>query len=416
MASRTRRKPKKPHSTFPLTAHPNGQWCKKILGKLHFFGVWAEPQVAHQNYLRIAEDLHAGQEPVQAEADELTLKTLGNQFLAYQLRRVDIGQIGARNFEDYRRVIRHFAKSVGSARAVATLTANDFLRYRHLIANRGFTGRMPLGMHGILRAIVAVKGMFNWAMQSGLIEHLPRYGQAFAKPSAADMRRNRAKQEREHGKRLFSAEQIRELLEAASTSLRAAILLGINGGFGNTDCSQLPVAAIDLENALIEFERPKTAVRRVVPLWDETVDAIQAVLQAGQPSAATREAEGLLFRSELGHPLVRQVVRRNDGPEAVKVTSVDRLSDWFDAALKQLGMKRRGLGFYSLRHTFRTWADEAGDQHAVHRIMGHSLPGMSGVYVEEISVQRLRRVVELVRTRLWPQIKVISRPAVLAIR
>jgi hypothetical protein len=32
-------KPTKPHKDFPLTPHPNGQWCKKVLIKVHFFGV-----------------------------------------------------------------------------------------------------------------------------------------------------------------------------------------------------------------------------------------------------------------------------------------------------------------------------------------------------------------------------------------
>lgn len=113
MAKRSRRKPRKPNSTFPLTAHPNGQWCKKILGKLHFFGVWADPEAAHQNYLRIAEDLHAGREPAVAAIGELTIKELGNQFLFYQMQRVESGQIGGRWFEDCRRVIRQFARPVG---------------------------------------------------------------------------------------------------------------------------------------------------------------------------------------------------------------------------------------------------------------------------------------------------------------
>jgi hypothetical protein len=39
-----RKQPRKPYPTFPLTAHPNGQWCKKIRGKVHFFGVWGDPE------------------------------------------------------------------------------------------------------------------------------------------------------------------------------------------------------------------------------------------------------------------------------------------------------------------------------------------------------------------------------------
>jgi hypothetical protein len=38
-----------PRASFPLTAHPNGQWCKKIRGKVHFFGVWLDPDAALAN-------------------------------------------------------------------------------------------------------------------------------------------------------------------------------------------------------------------------------------------------------------------------------------------------------------------------------------------------------------------------------
>lgn len=403
MANRTRRKkPNKPFPSFPLTAHLNGQWCKKILGKIHFFGVWADPEAAHQNYLRIAEDLHAGRASAAAARGELTIKELGNRFLFYQMQRVETSQIGGRWFEDCRRVIRQFARSVGTARAVTSLKADDFLQYRRLLARHGLRGNAPLGVHAITRAIVAIQGMFKWGVQTGLLDQLPRYGQAFAKPSAADIRRSRAKRERETGKKMLDAEQIRSLLASASVELKAAILLGINGGFGNTDCAALPVSAVDLGRGVIDFERPKTAVRRVVPLWPETIEALRAVLGGDRPKRALEEANGLVFHTELGFPLVRQLLRRSGG-EITKVTYVDRLGDWFDALLKKHGLKRFGLGFYSLRHTFRTWADDSGDQHAIHRIMGHSIPGMSGIYIEEIRLERLARVTELVRSRLWPK-------------
>jgi hypothetical protein len=34
--------PALPYPDFPLSAHPNGQSCKKINGKLYYFGVWAD--------------------------------------------------------------------------------------------------------------------------------------------------------------------------------------------------------------------------------------------------------------------------------------------------------------------------------------------------------------------------------------
>jgi hypothetical protein len=58
-----RRKPSKPYASFPLTPHNNGQWYKKIRGKIHFCGIWKDPDGALENYLRVAADLHAGRQP-----------------------------------------------------------------------------------------------------------------------------------------------------------------------------------------------------------------------------------------------------------------------------------------------------------------------------------------------------------------
>jgi integrase len=62
---------------------------------------------------------------------------------------------------------------------------------------------------------------------------------------------------------------------------------------------------------------------------------------------------------------------------------------------------RKGLGFYTLRHTFRTVADESKDQPAVDFIMGHEVPHMSAVYRETISDARLKAVAEQVRKWLF---------------
>src|SRR5262245_45904416 len=59
------KKPKKPYDDFPLMAHRNGLWCKKVLGKLHYFGSWKTGtwQAALDRWKAEQEDLRAGRKP-----------------------------------------------------------------------------------------------------------------------------------------------------------------------------------------------------------------------------------------------------------------------------------------------------------------------------------------------------------------
>jgi hypothetical protein len=80
------KKASKPFPSFPLTPHNNGQWCKKIRGKIRFFGVWDEPDAALENYLRVASDLHAGRNPVSSNLSPggVTVKDMANHCLNHQ--------------------------------------------------------------------------------------------------------------------------------------------------------------------------------------------------------------------------------------------------------------------------------------------------------------------------------------------
>jgi integrase len=57
--------------------------------------------------------------------------------------------------------------------------------------------------------------------------------------------------------------------------------------------------------------------------------------------------------------------------------------------------------FCTLRHTFRTVADEAKDQVAIDFVMGHARDDMASVYRERIADERVESVVAHVRVWLW---------------
>ena len=76
-------KPAKPCPDFPLFPHATGRWAKKIRGKLHYFGKWADPDAALQRYVEERDDLYAGRKP-RRKGEGLTVKDLVNKFLACQ--------------------------------------------------------------------------------------------------------------------------------------------------------------------------------------------------------------------------------------------------------------------------------------------------------------------------------------------
>jgi len=229
-----------------------------------------------------------------------------------------------------------------------------------------------------------VRSMFKYGTDNDLITRVVRYGSMFKRPSKKTVRVHRARQ----GPKLFTAEEVRRMIDAADMPLRAMILLGINCGFGMSDWGQLPLTALDLEGGWHNFARPKTGAARRCALWPETVAAAKEALEK-PPRPKKDEHAGLVFLTAQGWPWHKEDM---SSPAVFKVRNL----------LKRLGINgRKGLGFYTLRHTFRTVADESKDQVAVDHIMGHARDDMASVYRERSSDERLRAVADHVRAWLF---------------
>jgi integrase len=368
-------KPAKPRPDFPLFAHAAGVWAKKIRGKLHYFGPWNDPEGAEAKYNAEKDALHAGRKP-RADLEAVTVKDAANNFLNAKRASVDAGELSERTFADYRLITALMVQQVGKSRLVVDLDSADFAALRRKMTSRW-------GPHRILKLVQYVRSVFKHAWETGLISAPVRFGPDFKRPSKKTLRQNRAKRDVQ----LFTAEEIRRMLDAAGTPLRAMILLGINCGFGNADCGSLPLSALNLDAAMIDYPRPKNGIARRCPIWPETVAAIGEAL-AVRPTPKRDDDAALAFVTKYGKPW-----SRDDDPAIITKEMVK--------LLRKLGING-SRSFYTLRHTFRTVADEAHDQPACDLIMGHEVPHMSSHYREKIGNDRLRAVAVHVRDWLFP--------------
>ena len=134
--------------------------------------------------------------------------------------------------------------------------------------------------------------------------------QSFNRSSAKTLRSAR----NEAGPRMFEAVEIRAIFDAldgkpvsvagkdkpvklkADPVMKAMVMLAANTGFGNNDVARLPLSALDLEAGWVVFARPKTGIRRRIPLWTETIADPLGI--GGSPSQlASRQRHGIMRKS-----------------------------------------------------------------------------------------------------------------------
>ena len=374
----------KPRRDFPLFAHQSGRWCKKVQGKFCYFGKTADDPkgvAALQRWLDEKDDLLGGRTP--PRGDGLTCRDLCNAFLESKELLVDAGSITRSHWKDYHRCCGRILECFGRTTKVGSLRPENFDRLWATIAKAW--GPIALG-----NEVQRIRSIFKWGHDTELLDKPVRFGLNFRRPSKKVRRLAR----KAAGPKLFTADELRKIIDAAGAPLKAMILLGINCAFGQHDIAMLPITRLDLQNGWHDYERPKTGTDRRCWLWPETVAAIKESLASRRKPKNDADAE-LVFISDHGHRWVRC---RENG------TWIDLLGKEFHNLVVECGIKGTGKSFYTLRRTFRTIADEAGDQPAAVFIMGHADDDtdMSATYRQRIDDARLRRISEHVRKWLWP--------------
>jgi integrase len=177
-----------------------------------------------------------------------------------------------------------------------------------------------------------------------------------------------------------------------SPFLRAAIMLGINAGLGNTDVAELPLSVLDLDGGWLDYARGKTGAERRAWLWPETVAAVRAYL-AVRAKPHRPEFGKLAFLTTAGRPyVVRRKGRRQQ----------DKIGERYGRLLRSLGQRQGGRNFYTLRRCFRTYAAETGQERAIDLVMGHAEKAgdMGAVYGLAVSDEVVKAVCLHVRSRV----------------
>jgi integrase len=207
--------------------------------------------------------------------------------------------------------------------------------------------------------------LFHWTKKNDILKQIPNID-AVSRSKIANKQR-----------RVFTHEEIDKLLAVADTQMKAMIWLGLNCGFGCTDCSDLQWKNLDLTGGRVAFPRAKTGVSRDLPLWPETIEVLKAVPKKGK----------LVFYTTRGNPFVRDVLK-TDANGQEKYSTLNTISTKFARLLKKSGLNvPKGTGFYALRRTAATMAARSGDPFAVQRLLGHANLLMATRYVQDVSKQ-----------------------------
>jgi integrase len=390
----------KPYPDYPLTAHPSGRWCKKIKGKLHYFGRLSDPETALQAFLDQKDDLFAGRVPRAKIEAGPTLRDLANHFLTAKKDKLDRGDLSARSFYDLHdiagRLIAHFGKD----RLLTDITPADFAAFQ-----RSFP--KTWGPYARARAIQITRSVFLFGMRNGIVEKIVQFGDDFRKPSKSVLRRHRAKARIKNGVKMFEADEVRQILGAVDGQLKAMVLLSINAGCGPSDLANLTSHVLDLDRGWLDYPRPKSGIARRCPLWAETIAAVKVAI-AQRPAPKDEAAKDNVFITKYGHTWMTVGLEQRKGEDEKtegkpRLKLVNAITAEFNKVLRRLGLKREGRSIYSLRHSLQTIGGEARDPDALRVIMGHVDEHVGDHYRERIGDDRLERVSRVVHDWLFPK-------------
>jgi len=273
---------------------------------------------------------------------------------------VKANAITAQHYNDQISSLNKLMTFLGQGRRIKDISTLDLQNYKRKLQKQYNSSGHRLNLH-----ISNLKTLFHWAKKNDILDRIPNID-AVSRSKIINKKRT-----------VFTHEEINKLLAVADIQMKAMIWLGLNCGFGCTDCSGLQWKNLDITNGRVVFPRGKTGVNRDLPLWPKTIKALRAVPRKGK----------LVFYTAKGNPFVRNALKTDTNGQE-KYYPLNSIATKFSRMIKRTGLDvPKGTGFYALRRTAATIAARSGDPFAVQRLLGHANLLMATRYVQDVSKQ-----------------------------
>ena len=290
--------------------------------------------------------------------------------------------IEARSKGDHRRAIKELLEWATAETVPPTVEAFDRRtagRYVSHLLGQGLDRAKT-----VTKRLWSLSRLWAWLQAKGYTSDNPWRGH--------EVGRNGRSSRDKQPERAFTPEELKALLFGeAGQPLMDMMRLALLSGARIEELALLRVRDINADQRTMSIQAdPKTpSSRRVVPVHSKIWRTVQGRMQGQGPDA-------FLFQ-ELGPA---------PAPGRQRSMAISKAFGRYRARVgvddKQVGQRRSLVNFHSLRRTFVTLAEQAGQpESTIRSVVGHKRPGMTfGVYSSGPSLDQMRKCVEAVEPLL----------------
>lgn len=292
------------------------------------------------------------------------------------------GTVADSTLQFYKGTLESWVKWLGdrAAKPIEAIAQEDIVKWREAEAKR-------VRSKTVNHRLKAIRAIFRAAMAEGFVQMNPADGLKVLRTPTKETR----------ARRPFTRVEIQQVLAKADPTWKLMTLAGLQTGQRLGDIARMDWSELDLKAGLWQLTTGKTGHELRIPLSAELIGELATRHAAAKKAskgpvfpdlvetlARSKEKVGMLSNA-FSHLLFQAKLRTH--------SPFDRISKGGKKAKRvEAGNARREqqeLSFHSLRHTARTWLEEAGQPKAViDALIGHE--GDTGKIYTTVGEEALR--------------------------